>query len=172
MAGNRCETDAVEPTIVQRDAQPYVGRRESITMTEFARVADHLPGMFGWLGERGVAITGPPFFRYRVIDMSAELVVDAGIPVAGAVEVEAPTFVDVRPAGRYATVTHIGHPGALMAVTARLLDWGDAHGLAWDVTPTPEGEVWGARLEVLMSNPAEEPDMHKWETVLLFRLAD
>jgi effector-binding domain-containing protein len=162
----------VQPTIVQRDEQPYVGRRESIMMTEFARVADHLPGMFGSLGERGVAVTGPPFFRYRVIDMSAELVVDAGIPVAGPVDVEEPTFVDVLPAGRYATVTHVGHPDELMAVTAKLLDWAQDHGLAWDMTPTAEGEVWGARLEVLLSNPAEEPDMHKWRTALFFRLAD
>jgi hypothetical protein len=48
----------VQPTIVQRDEQPYVGRRETISMAEFARVADHLPTMFDWLGERGVAIQG------------------------------------------------------------------------------------------------------------------
>jgi effector-binding domain-containing protein len=162
----------VEPMIVQRAEQPYVGRRESVTMTEFARVADHLPTMFGWLAERGVQITGAPFFRYRVIDMSAELVVEAGIPVAGDVQVDDPTFVDTLPAGRYATVTHIGHPDELMAVTARLLDWGREQGLDWDVTETLEGEVWGCRLEILMTNPVEEPDMHKWETVLLFRLAD
>ena len=69
-----------EPTIrVPRASRPYVARRESITMTAFARVADHLPGMFGWLGHRGVAPACAPFFRYRVIDMSAELVVEAGI---------------------------------------------------------------------------------------------
>ena len=162
----------MQPTIVQRDAQPYVGRRESITMTEFARVADHLPTMFGGLAERGVAITGPPFFRYRLIDMSAELVVEAGIPVAGPVEVEEPTFTGTLPAGRYATVTHVGHPDELMAVTARLLDWAQDEGLEWDMSPTLEGEMWGCRLEILMTNPAEEPDMHKWETVLMFRLAE
>ncbi|MFI5496214.1 GyrI-like domain-containing protein [Actinoplanes sp. NPDC051859] len=161
-----------EPTIVERAEQTYVGRRESITMTEFAQVADHLPTMFDWLGERGVTPTGAPFFRYRVIDMSAELVVDAGIPVAAPIDVEEPTFVDVLPAGRYATVSHIGHPDELMGVTANLLDWAQQRGLEWDMTPTPEGEVWGARLELLMTNPVEEPDMHKWETVLLFKLAD
>jgi hypothetical protein len=162
----------VDPTIVQRSEQAYLGRRESISMTEFARVADHLPTMFAGLAERGVPIAGPPFFRYRVIDMAAEMVVEAGIPVAGPVEVEAPTFVDVLPAGRYATVTHIGHPDELMAVTARLLDWAQDLGLTWDMTPTPTGETWGCRLEVLTTNPAEQPDMHKWETVLLFKLAD
>ncbi|GAA3901511.1 GyrI-like domain-containing protein [Actinoplanes auranticolor] len=161
-----------EPTVLWRDEQLYVARREAITMTEFARVADHLPAMFGWLGERGVVPAGAPFFRYRVIDMSAELVVEAGIPLPAPIEVAEPDFVDVLPAGRYATLTHIGHPDELMGVTATLLDWGQQQGVQWDVTPTPEGEVWGARLEVLLTNPAEEPDMHKWETALLFRLAD
>jgi hypothetical protein len=59
-----------------------------------------------------------------------------------------------------------------MAVTARLLDWAQDEGHTWDMTPTPTGEEWAARVEVLMTNPAEEPDMHKWETVLLFKLAD
>lgn len=163
---------AVQPTIVQRIEQPYVGRRESITMTEFARVADHLPGMFDHLAEHGVVPAGPPFFRYRVIDMSADLVVEAGIPVADRADVAEPLFADNLPGGRYVTVTHIGHPDELMAVTARLLDWASAEGLAWDMEPTPTGEVWGCRLELLMTNPADEPDMHKWETVLLFRLAD
>ncbi|GAA2497686.1 GyrI-like domain-containing protein [Winogradskya humida] len=160
-----------EPTIVDRPEVVYAGRRESISMTEFARVADHLPGMFGWLGERGVTPAGAPFFRYRTIDMSAELVVEAGIPLGAAIEVEEPTFIDVLPAGRYATVTHVGHPDELMGVTASLLDWAQRRGLVWDMTPTPEGEVWVARLEVLLTSPAEQPDMHKWETALLFKLA-
>jgi hypothetical protein len=162
----------VEPAIVWRDEHPYVGRTESIAMTEFARVADHLPTMFGWLGERGVNIAGPPFFRYRVIDMSAELVVEAGVPIAGSAEVDPPLFVGSLPAGRYVTLSHVGHPDELVGVTARLLGWAQDHGLEWDVRLTPEGEVWGCRLELLMTNPAEEPDMHKWETVLAFRLAD
>ncbi|BCJ55719.1 DNA gyrase inhibitor [Actinoplanes sp. NBRC 14428] len=160
----------VEPTVVERSGQVYVGRRESVTMTEFGRIADQLPVMFGWLRERGVAAAGPPFFRYRVIE-GAELVVEAGIPVSAAVEVPEPSFVDVLPAGRYATVSHVGHPDELMGVTASLLDWAQRRGLEWDRTQTPEGEVWAARLELLMTDPAAEPDMHKWETVLLFKLA-
>ena len=157
---------------MQRAAQSYVGRRESITMTEFARVADHLPRMFGDLGERGVKLAGAPFFRYRLIDMSAELVVEAGIPVHGEVEVEEPSFTDTLPAGRYATLVHVGHPDELVAVTAKMLDWAQREGHVWDMSPTLEGELWGCRLEILNSDPAVQPDMHKWETVLLFKLAD
>lgn len=162
----------MEPTIVLRTAQPYLGRRESITMTEFARLADHLPAMFAGLARRGVPVTGPPFFRYRVIDMAAEMVVEAGIPIAGPIETGEPEFLDTLPAGRYATVTHVGHPDELMGVTARLLDWAQARGLSWDMTPTPTGEIWAARLELMTTDPTVQPDMHKWETVLLFKLAD
>lgn len=162
----------VQPTIVHRERQPYVGRRESVTMTSFSDVADHLPGMFGWLGERGAAPAGPPFFRYRVIDMAAKLVVEAGIPVAAPLDGDGPIVAGVLPAGRYACVPHVGHPDELMGVTGELLDWAQRRDLRWDMVPTPEGEEWGCRLEVLMTNPAEEPDLHKWETVLQFRLAD
>ncbi|MEU4688572.1 GyrI-like domain-containing protein [Actinoplanes sp. NPDC023714] len=162
----------MEPTIVTRAEQLYLGRRESITMTEFARVADHLPTMLADLAGRGVPVAGAPFFRYRVIDMSAEMLVEAGIPLAVPVEVDGPGFVDTLPAGRYATVVHVGHPDELMAATARLLGWAQDQGLAWDMTPTPTGEEWACRLEMLLTNPAEQPDMHKWETVLLFKLAD
>lgn len=40
------------------------------------------------------------------------------------------------------------------------------------MTLTAEGEVWGCRLEILTTNPAAEPDIHKRETVLRLRLAD
>lgn len=162
----------VRPTIVHRDKQPYMGRRESVTMTDFGEIADHLPGMFGWLNGRGVAATGAPFFRYRLIDMSARLVVEAGIPVAAPVEEEGPIFAGVLPEGRYARLSHVGPPDSLMGATGTLLDWAQRQELRWDMVPTPEGEEWGCRLELLMTNPAEEPDISKWETVLLFRLAD
>jgi effector-binding domain-containing protein len=170
-AGSLRDDVLMQPTIVERDEQPYIGRRESITMTEFAQVADHLPAMFGDLAARGVPITGAPFFRYRAIDMAAELVVEAGIPVAGPVPVTEPTFTDTLPAGRYATIRHIGHPDELVGVTARLLDWAQDQGLTFDMRQTPSGEIWACRLEQMVTNPAEEPDLHKWETHLYLKLA-
>jgi len=53
-----------------------------------------------------------------------------------------------------------------------LLAWADAQGLAWDKSDAGSGEQWGCRLEVFNTDPANEPDMDKWETELSFRLAD
>jgi hypothetical protein len=136
--------------IVDRPAQPYVAIRRTITMQTFADIADRLPGLFGWLAERGAAPAGPPFFRYLVIDMERELDVEAGVPVA------APVAGDDQ----------------LIAVTGAFLDEAAARGLTFDATETERGTRWGCRLELLLTNPAEEPDMNKWETKLAFRLAN
>ena len=40
------------------------------------------------------------------------------------------------------------------------------------MTETPAGERWTSRLEWYLTDPAQEPDMTKWQTELAFRLAD
>jgi len=128
--------------------------------------------VFAWLGARGVAPAGPPFFKYNVIDMAGELEVEGGVPIAQAVEGDAQVISGVLPAGRYATVTHVGHPDQLLEVTRSLLAWASAEGLKWDMSPADHGERWGSRVEFYLTDPSVEPDMNKWVTQLAFRLAD
>ncbi len=161
-----------EPTVVRRQAQPYVAIRESVPMRELGRVAHRIPEVIGWLGSRGLAAAGPPFFKYDVIDMARTLEVEVGTAVLSAVPGEGAVVDGTLPAGRYATLTHIGSPDDLEQATARLLEWGAAQGLRWDMTETDAGEVWGCRLELYKTDPAAEPDMSRWQTELAFRLAD
>jgi effector-binding domain-containing protein len=163
---------STELEIVDRPAQPYVAVRRTVTLQTFPEIADRLPGLFGWLAERGVAPAGPPFFRYLVIDMERELDVEAGVPVAAPVDGDGDVLAGELPAGRYATTTHVGHPDELIAVTGAFQDEAAAKGLTFDATETERGTRWGCRLELLLTNPAEQPDLNKWETMLAFRLAD
>lgn len=162
-----------EPRIVDRAAQPYVAAKGHVTMQNVGAIADRLPEVFGWLGERGIEHVGAPFFKFNLIDMTGpgHLEIEVGVPVAEPVAGEGEILAGVLPAGRYATVTHVGHPGELMGVTGELLDWAFRHGLTWDFVTTDEGERWASRLEVYRTDPAEQPDMTKWETDLVFRLA-
>jgi hypothetical protein len=161
-----------EPWVVERAEQPYVGVMRAITMTTFGVVADRMPALFDWLGERGVAPSSPPFFRYWMIDMERELIVEAGVPVDAPLDGDGDdVHGGVLPAGRYLTVTHTGHPDELIDVTTAFLAWADDHDLAFDVTPSPEGDRWGCRLELLLTNPAEVPDTDQWQTQLMFKLA-
>lgn len=158
-----------EPTIVERAEQPYVGISGRVTMQTIGKVADRMPELFGMLAERGIEPAGAPFFRYTVLDTEREFEVEVGVPIA----TPAPDLRSgILPAGRYVTVTHVGHPDGLADATAKLLDWAEQQGLRWDVTETAEGERWGCRLEIYNTDPAEEPDMSNWQTDLAFRLAD
>lgn len=159
------------PEIVPRAEQSYVAIRTRVTMADLGGLGARFAEVFAWLSARGVPPAGAPFFRYNVIDMARELEIDAGVPVAQAVEGDGHLVAGVLPAGRYATLTHIGHPAGLIEATKVLLDWAAGQDLKWDVAPGDGGERWGSRLEIYLTNPDQEPDMSKWATQLAFRLA-
>jgi len=127
--------------------------------------------VFAWLAAHGGAPNGPPFWKYNVIDMARGLEIEAGVTVAQPVAGDGRVITGTLPAGRYVTVRHVGHPSTLMAATASLLDWAAQRQLTWDVSPSPDGERWGARLEFYLTDPSVEPDMNQWVTELAFRLA-
>jgi effector-binding domain-containing protein len=76
----------------------------------------------------------------------------------------------VLPAGRYASAIHVGPYDGLIGAVDNLLQWAQAKGLEWDKFPAEDGEHWGSRLEIYLTNPAEQPDPTEWETQLAFRL--
>lgn len=161
------------PEIVTRPAQPYAAIRVQVTMDELGMVVPPLnQEVFAWLGAHGAAPVGAPFWKYNVIDMTDKLEIEAGVPVAAAVPDDDRVLSGVLPAGRYATLTHVGHPSELIEAIRTLQDWAAGQGLRWDMTPGEAGERWGCRLEIYLTDPREEPDMSKWVTQLAFRLAD
>ncbi|QNP64721.1 GyrI-like domain-containing protein [Streptomyces genisteinicus] len=166
------QTPGISPSIVERDEQLYTYIRGSVRMDGFAAIADRLPELIGWLAGNGTPLAGAPFFRYDALDMDAESVVEAGVPVAGAPEPEGDIRIGVLPAGRYVTVTHLGHPDRLFDVVADLREWAAREGLEWDMTEVGGVEHWACRLESYLTDPRVEPDPAKWEVELAFRLAD
>ena len=160
------------PEIVTRAEQPYVAIRGQMTMAGIGPFAGRTGEVFAWLSARGLAPAGPPFLKYNVIDMMRQLELEAGVPVAAATRGDGDVISGVLPAGRYATLTHMGHPSELMGVTKALLDWAAGQGLTWDMSPDADGDRWGSRLEISLTDPRQEPDMSKWVTQLAFRLAD
>jgi effector-binding domain-containing protein len=160
------------PEITDRAEQPYVAVKAQVTMQTISAIADRIPEVFGWLAAHGVAPAGAPFLKYNVIDMARQLEIEAGVPVAAAVDGDGSVLSGALPAGRYATVIHLGHPAKLVDTTAELLAWASGKGLVFDVSQTDAGQRWGCRLEIYLTDPGKQPDMDKWETQLAFRLAD
>jgi len=162
----------VTPQITERAEQPYVAISANVTMLELAGLADRFGEVFGWLAARGLAPAGAPFFRYNVIDMERQLEVEAGVPVPAVVDGDGQVISGTLPAGRYATVIHAGPYGGLVPAVAALLEWAAEQGLRWDMTAADDGEHWGSRLEIYLTDPGQQVDPTKWETELAFRLAD
>ncbi|MBP2471328.1 effector-binding domain-containing protein [Crossiella equi] len=162
----------IEPSITTRPAQPYLGLTKTITMTTFHLVADRIGEIIGVLGEQGQAPAGGPFFRYHVIDMANELVVEVGVPTAEPPRAEGGFVPAELPAGRYVTVLHHGHPDQLHNTIAGLLAWARGQGLEFDMHTSPKGEHWASRVETYLTDPRVEPDMANWTTELAFKLAD
>jgi hypothetical protein len=105
--------------------------------------------------------------------MEAKMEIDVGVPVATTVTGDGRVTAEILPAGRYATLIYNGPYDGLMRATAHLLAWAKGKGIAWDKWPVgPTGEGWRARVENYLTDPKEEPDSAKWETELIFKLAD
>ena len=162
------------PEIVTRAEQPYVAIRGHVSMAELGAFAVRTGEVFAWLGSRGLTPAGPPFLKYNVIDMMRQLEVENGVPLTAPADAtgDGEVISGLLPAGRYATVTHVGHPSELAGATKALLDWAAGQSLTWDMSPGETGGRWGSRLEIYLTDPREEPDMSKWVTQLAFRLAD
>ncbi len=163
-----------EPSIVDRPAQRYLGIAAKVHMSKIASVGDTLPGeLFGWLGRRGLVAAAAPFFRYYAISADGTLDLEWGVPIA----VAAPGDERVRPgelpAGRYASLIHVGPYGGIRDATAALHQWIKDRGERQDVAITPAGDrIAACWVEFYPTDPRLEPDQKKWVSEIAIKLAD
>lgn len=156
-----------EPILETRTAQPYLAIRSSVPMGGIGAVVPHIDTVREHLARLGVAPSGPPFFRYVVVDMERELEIEVGWTVSAPAPGDGDRIIaGVFPAGVYAVAVHTGHPDDLVDATSQLLAWGQREGVVWDATP--DQRDWTARIERYFSNPDEEPDRNQWRTELAF----
>ena len=158
------------PKIIDRPAQPYVAMRRTVTMP-FGDVIDAtMPKLFQWIGDHHVEPTGPPFFKYNVIDMASELEIEFGVPTARVLPPDEAVVTGTLPAGRYATLTYHGHYDNLVEVTSVLIGWAKLHQIDFDMEATPKGDKFACRLEIYPNDPREVPNPEDWETILAFKV--
>src|SRR5260370_20389324 len=147
-----------KPKIVDRIEQPYAAIQAQVAMRDISRVADQLPAeLFAWLGARGIAPAGAPFFKYNGIDMEGQVEIEWGVPTAVQIQQDGRVLAGVLPAGRYATLVHQGPYSDLVKANAALLKWVADNGLALDMAKTPAGGKFGCRLEIHPTDPRNEP---------------
>ena len=90
-----------EPKVVERRPQPYVAIKVLVTMREIGQVVPPLNGeVFCWLADHGAEPSGPPFWKYNVIDMERHLEIEAGVAVEQPLPGGGRVLAVMMPAGR------------------------------------------------------------------------
>jgi len=145
---------ALEFSIQQVEAQPMAGIRVDTTMDKLSEIMGPLYGeIMGALQPKGAAPSGMPFARYHGMGGN-DVDVECGIPLTEPVESEGRVTAGELPAGKTATVTHVGPYDQLPTSWSALMDWVQAEGLK------PNGAPW----EVYATDPTQESDPAKWRT--------
>ena len=158
-----------QPKLENRDAQPYAGIRSRLSIQEVGTVLPPLISeVMAWLRARGSVPTGPPFFRYRVIDMARELEIDVGFPILLPLMGDQRIVIDTIPAGKYASLIHTGRFDQLIEANKVLQEWGKSNGIEWRKSEGERGSVWVSRLEIYLTNPATEANPQKWQTEIAY----
>lgn len=111
--------------------------------------------LFAYLGQLGVAPSGPPFARYTFRDDGFG--VEAGVPVGRLVPGKGRIEPSTLPGGPVASTLHEGPYDSLGPAYDELTSWIRAQ------QHTPTGPHW----ERYLNSPAEEPDPSRWKTEVL-----
>ena len=144
--------------ITEIESQPVVGIRATTSMEEIKQVIGALFGeVMEYLSGIGLAPAGMPFTIYHEMD-AERLEMECGMPVASPVEGTERVRPGELPAGKVATVTHMGPYEQLGQTWSALMKWMEEEGLQ------PACAPW----EVYVTDPGEEPDQSKWRTDIFF----
>lgn len=167
------------PRIVTRSAQPYVAVARTVTDSVPRAVEAAFGELVRWMRENGIDADGPPFIRVPEVDRDGRpFSLEAALPVAApaAVAPPEPIVAGELPAGRWATLLHIGPycrergPGLDDARLALVL-WASAQGLVYSHA-TPRGEALVCCVDHLRVGPGVEPDHLRWQTELAYLLVE
>ena len=163
-------TTVSEPRIDYRAEQPTLGIRIQTPMKGMSKAASKLfKEIDAWAKQQGVTPAGPPYMRYYVIDMTGEMDIEVGIPIAAPLPGDGRVCAGALPAGRYASLVY---SGSGLSGNKALLDWARANGLTWDRWNDPKGDAFRSRYESYLTDPEVEPRKTKWEVEVAIKLAD
>ena len=159
------------PRLLEFGAETVLVRRETMPWTDLdARGPALHSEVRDYISRIGTPETGPPFFRYDLIDMAGNMGMAFGFPVPRGTRGEGDILAQTHPAGRYISVVHNGHPDELYDATVMLIEWAKVRGIRWDMEETPEGDRFAARMEFYRSPDGVPKD--DWETEIRIRVAD
>ena len=161
-----------EPRIEYRPARRTLAIAAITSMAQEGEVVPStLLRLQGWMVSRRLQADGPPFVRYRRIDMPHRLDIEVCVPVAAAGEGDGEVVAGELPAGQYAVLVHTGPMEELVEANALLQKWAQEQQVDFDMHAEGSWSVWAARIETSLTDPAVEPDPRSRRTEIAYLLA-
>jgi effector-binding domain-containing protein len=162
-----------EPRVEVYNEKPYVAIRSKVNMYDIPAVLPPLiPEVLAWVAKNNATPNGPAFFLYRSMNKHNEIDIEVGVPVEGRLTGDGRIVEGALPAGKYATIKYIGDYQYIKEAHIALESWIAKNGLKEKQVITPDGVLWGARIESYITDPQEETNPEKWETNIVFLLED
>lgn len=155
--------------LVERPKLIYAGIKKTIKMDglkDFMQ-AD-MPKVFAWLNAHKIKPAGPEFLRYTYVDMGNALDIEVCVPISKAVRGDQTVRVTAVPAGKFASLTHIGDFGGLYGTNGAIQNWIKSQNLTVKMQKVGKRDEFVGRLEVYKSGPWNQTDVTKWETEVLY----
>ncbi len=157
-----------QPILDHRGEKPYLGIRIQTPMKGMSAVVTRLfKELSVWATQNGVEVVGPPFLRYHVIAMDADMDIEACIPTLADPPDAGRVSPGVLPAGRYASLVYTGSG---YAGNKALVEWAKSNEIAWDRWDDEKGDAFRARYESYLTDPAKEPRRKNWEVEVAIKL--
>ena len=142
----------------QLEAQHIVGIRTTVAMSEIVQAMGTLFGeVNAYIQQSGSKAAGMPLAIYHSMP-GPTVELECAMPVASALAGAGRVRAGELPAGKAATVTHVGPYDDLPHAWEGLTEWMKSQGL----------EASGAPWEVYVTDPGAEPDQSKWRTNIFF----
>ncbi len=161
-----------KPKLEHRPEQPYAAIRMAVPIPFGKYLQPAWNEVSQWLLDKGIApeASGPAIIRFFTIDMPAKLEIEVGFAIDRALPGDERIFVDVLPAGQYATLLYTGpvKGKGVYKATVALMEWANENNIAWNTSIRDGVEWWNGRAEFYLTDPAKEPDPKKYRTELVF----
>ena len=150
------------PKFEQRAARHTIGVRKRIpSKTLGSTISKILQQTRASLAAQGLAVSGPPFFRFHCINMGVEFDLEAGYISSEKIPGGGELLSNELPAGNYVSLKYAGKNRGYQGNKA-LIEWARGNGYEFDRWDTDLGDTFACRYEVYLTDIESEPDSKKW----------
>lgn len=159
--------------VVHRDAFAYCAHPVNTTVAERnLRIPEAFRATDKSLAEVGAVERRLMLVRYRRTSSDGTLEVEGGWMLPAPVTVPKPEISGTTLAGLYAVGRLDGLYSGLEAKAQEILEWGDERGLAFDVERGSDGDRWGCRYDLHLTEPEFGPGGQRGPVSVCIRLRD